>query len=40
MLDGERVNCVAESGMIDRDVDVRAVGLRGHEVEVSPVENA
>ncbi len=34
MFDGDRVNCVAESGMIENDTEIEAVGIRGREVEV------
>lgn len=37
MFNGARLDCVAESGMIDRDVDIEAVGIRGHELEVRPL---
>ena len=36
MFNGDRVNCVAESGMIDDDTEIEAVGIRGREVEVRP----
>lgn len=36
MFNGDRVNCVAESGMIDSDTEIEAVGIRGREVEVRP----
>ncbi len=34
MFNDDRVNCVAESGMIDNDTEIEAVGIRGREVEV------
>ncbi len=40
MFEGERVNCVAESGMIAKGAMVEAVGIRGHEVEVRLVDSA
>ncbi len=40
IFNGRRVNCVAESGMVDKDMPIRGVGIRGHELEVSPVEPA
>ena len=36
MFNGDRVNCVAESGMIENDTEIEAVGIRGREVEVRP----
>lgn len=31
---GKRVDCVSETGMIDKDVEVQALGVRGHELVV------
>lgn len=36
MFNGDRVNCVAEAGMIDNDTEIKAVGIRGRELEVRP----
>jgi len=40
LLNGDRIDCVAETGMIERDVSIRVVGIRGHELEVSPVKES
>ncbi len=40
IFDGQRVNCVAESGMIDNGTEVEAVGVRGHEVEVRALQQS
>ncbi len=34
-FDGRRLECVSESGMIDAGVEVRAVGIRGRNLEVA-----
>ncbi len=36
IIDGRRISCVAESGMIDNGTQVVAIGIRGRELEVRP----
>lgn len=39
-IDGQRVPCVAESGLIEPGIEVVAVRIRGQELEVRPRESA
>ena len=37
-FDGQRLECIAEMGMIERDQPVKAVAIRGRNLAVTPVE--
>ncbi len=39
-FDGRRVQCVCESGMIDAGKTVRAIGLKGRDLEVTEISDA
>ena len=40
MINGERVNCVAETGMIEDGIEIEAIGVRGRELEVRPLSES
>ena len=40
MFDGERINCVAETGMIDDGTEIEVVGIRGRELEVRALKKS
>ncbi len=37
MFNGKRINCVAETGMIENGTEIEAIGVRGRELEVRPL---
>jgi membrane-bound ClpP family serine protease len=40
MINGERINCVAETGMIEDGIEIEAIGVRGRELEVRPLSES
>jgi hypothetical protein len=37
MIDGQRVNCIAEAGLIEGGMDIEVLRVRGAQLEVRPV---
>ena len=40
MFGGERINCVAETGMIEDQAEIEAIGIRGRELEVRALDES
>ncbi len=40
MFNGERINCVAETGMIEDGTEIEAIRIRGRELEVRPLSES
>ena len=40
VFNGERINCVAETGMIEEDIEIKAIGVRGRELAVRPLRES